>query len=140
VEGTADALAHSGTAWKEYEFKGKPGTTSRRPPQIAPYHLRLDWLMWFAAMRPYDVPLWFVQFVNKLLQGDSRTLRLLKSNPFPQEPPRQIRALLYEYRFTTPDERRRTDQWWNRTLVGTYLPPTKLPKASSAESISLHLS
>jgi len=123
MEGTAGNIALPGTVWKEYEFKGKPGNTLRRPPQIAPYHLRLDWLMWFAAMRPHDVPVWFVRLVAKLSEGDRRILRLLKTNPFPETPPQHIRALLYEYRFTSPEEKRRTGQWWHRSLIGVYLPP-----------------
>jgi Lipase maturation factor len=123
MEGTAGNIALPGTALKEYEFKGKPGNTSRRPPQIAPYHLRLDWLMWLAAMRPYDVPVWFLRLVAKLFDGDRRILRLLKTNPFPETPPQHIRALFYEYRFTSPEEKRGTGQWWHRILIAVYLPP-----------------
>jgi hypothetical protein len=126
VEGTADREIQSSTEWKAYEFKGKPGAPARMPPQVAPYHLRLDWLMWFAAMRPHDVPDWFMRFVVNLLLNDKATLSLLKTNPFPDAPPRYVRALLYEYHFTTPAERRATHEWWNRTLAGSYLPPASL--------------
>jgi len=125
VEGTAGP-SPAASAWKEYEFRGKPGNPFRRGPQIAPYHLRLDWLMWFAAMRPDEVPLWFARFVTKLLEGDQATLSLLKKNPFPDTPPRYVRALFYEYRFTTPAERRASGKWWDRTLVATYIQPTAL--------------
>jgi hypothetical protein len=135
VEG-ADGEIEPTTEWKEYEFKGKPGGTRRTPPQIAPYHLRLDWLMWFAAMRPNDIPVWFVNFVAKLLEGDSATLSLLKTNPFPQGPPQYIRAMLYEYRFTTPEERRETGEWWSRTLAGTYLPASSLRVERPVHAIS----
>jgi len=113
-------------AWKEYEFKAKPGDPKRRPRQIAPYHLRLDWLMWFAAMSEYYEHPWFVHFVGKLLEGDASVLSLLRSNPFPSRPPRYIRAELYEYHFTSPDERRRTGQWWHRQLAGPYFPAVSL--------------
>jgi hypothetical protein len=126
VEGTEDPAPSSATQWREYEFKGKPGDTGRMPPQIAPYHLRLDWLMWFAAMSDYAHQPWFVNFMAKLLQGDAATLGLLRTNPFPGTPPRYIRARLYEYHFTTPDERRKTGQWWTRTLSGEYFPPISL--------------
>ena len=125
VEGTAEATPAT-SEWKEYEFRGKPTNPMRRPPQIAPYHLRLDWLMWFAAMRPHEVPLWFARFAGKLLAGDRPVLGLLRKNPFPGAPPRYIRALLYEYRFATPAEHAASGRWWNRTLVGTYLHPTAL--------------
>jgi hypothetical protein len=126
VEGTDDHEPTDQTVWKEYEFRGKPGDTSRLPPQIAPYHLRLDWLMWFAAMEsPQDQP-WFAPFIVKLLEGDAATLSLLRKNPFPDRPPQFVRAELFLYRFTTPDERRRTGQWWQRERISLYLPPVSL--------------
>lgn len=126
IEGTADERPGPGSTWKEYEFKGKPGDPRRRPPQVAPYHLRLDWLMWFAAMAtPIQHP-WFVALVGKLLVGDRQTLKLLRHNPFPDRPPALVRAWLYHYRFSTWEERRRSGQWWVRTLVAEYLPPSRL--------------
>ncbi len=133
VEGTNGEAGAPGAGWLEYEFKGKPGDPRRRPPQVAPYHLRLDWLMWFAAMGgPYTYP-WFIVFVVRLLEGDVPTLKLLRRNPFPEGPPRYVRALLYRYRFTTPRERRETGAWWNRTLVGLYLPALRLRDAVDVE-------
>ncbi len=123
VEGTRDPVVSATTEWHEYEFKGKPGDPRRRPPQIAPYHLRLDWLMWFAALSPHHPAPWFLAFVEKLLGSDRDTLRLLRHNPFADEPPRFVRARLYRYRFTDRAERKRTGAWWHRTLVGEYLRP-----------------
>lgn len=126
VEGTdADRLTHA-TEWKEYGFKGKPGDPRRLPRQFAPYHLRLDWLMWFAGISPGYAREWFGPFVERLLTGDPATLRLLRHNPFPAAPPTHVRARLYLYRFTTWRERRETGAWWHRTLEGEYLPPTRL--------------
>src|SRR5439155_966481 len=85
LEGT-DGAGRSET-WKAYEFKGKPGDPKRLPPQVAPYHLRLDWLMWFAAMGPPDRYPWIVELVGRLLEGDNATLKLLRHNPFPDAPP-----------------------------------------------------
>ena len=122
IEGTADQVPSEAAAWREYEFKGKPGDPSRMPPQIAPYHLRLDWLMWFAAMSsPYEHP-WFEPLLQRLLEGDRSTLALLKTNPFRDRPPRFVRARYYSYRFTTADERRETGAWWRRELEGIYYP------------------
>jgi len=126
IEGTDDEWPGPATEWKPYEFKAKPGDVSRRPRQVAPYHLRLDWLMWFAALSPRYAESWFVPLVVKLLEGDPGTLRLLAGNPFPDRPPRFVRARLYHYRFATPEERRRTGAWWSRELVGEYLPPVTL--------------
>jgi hypothetical protein len=126
VEGTNDSALTSSTKWRAYEFRGKPGDPARMPPQIAPYHLRLDWLMWFAAMSTYSQHPWFVNFMAKLLEGDRPTMSLLKSNPFPDHPPQYVRALLYEYHFTSPAERAATGHWWKRTLVASYFPPISL--------------
>ena len=125
VEGTADASPDSGE-WREYEFPGKPGDVMRRPPQIAPYHLRLDWLMWFAPMGSYRDQDWFVPFAAKLLQGDPAVLGLLRRNPFAGRPPRFVRAWLYEYHFTTPEEHRRTGAWWKRERAGLWFPAVSL--------------
>jgi hypothetical protein len=126
IEGTDDPDVSATTKWKSYEFRGKPGDPSRLPPQIAPYHLRLDWLMWFAAMAsPYDHP-WFAALLVKLLEGDRDALSLLRSNPFPDRPPRWIRARYFEYHFTTPEEHRRTGAWWTRRELGDYFPPVSL--------------
>jgi hypothetical protein len=129
VEGTAEAVLTAETTWREYEFKGKPGDLRRRPPQVAPYHLRLDWLMWFAAMSSPMYHEWFVPFVLKLLMADRPTLRLLRRDPFAGERPRFVRARLYRYRFTTPAERRENGAWWHRELLGDYLPPVSLRSA-----------
>ncbi|MFP1627951.1 lipase maturation factor family protein [Streptomyces sp. 5K101] len=126
VEGTDERVAHEGTVWREYGFKGKPGDVRRLPRQFAPYHLRLDWLMWFAALSPAYARSWFLPFVERLLDGDRDTLRLLAHNPFPDAPPVQVRARLYHYRFTTWQEWRRTGAWWHRTPVRDFLAPTRL--------------
>ena len=70
---------------------------------------------------PYYDP-WFIHLLAKLLAGDAPTLSLLKANPFPQTPPRYVRALYCRYRFTTPAERKESGDWWQRELVGTYFP------------------
>jgi hypothetical protein len=123
VEGTSDESLTAETVWREYEFRGKPTDPSKRPPQWAPYHLRLDWMMWFAAISPSYAYPWFTRFMRKLLQNDPATLRLLGRNPFPDHPPQAIRATLYDYRFTTWRERRETGAWWVRTRLGEYLEP-----------------
>jgi hypothetical protein len=125
IEGTADEAVESAT-WREYQFKGKPGDPSRKPLQIAPYHLRIDWLMWFAAMgtaRDYE---WFSPLILKLLEGDAPTIGLLAGNPFPDRPPRWIRARMYKYTFTTAAERQQSGRWWNREVVGDYFPAVRV--------------
>lgn len=126
VEGTDDDVISDSTIWKEYEFIGKPGKLDKSPPQIAPYHLRLDWLMWFAAFNSTVSDPWFINFATKLLEGDRGVLSLLKTNPFQNSPPKYIRAQRYIYHFTTPEEKRITGNFWKREFSGIYLPPVSL--------------
>lgn len=132
VEGSRD-----GAEWKEYEFRAKPGDPAHRPPQVAPYHLRLDWLMWFLPFSVHVsgnrvlVPgyeMWFIRFMGKLLENDAEMLKLIRSNPFPEAPPRLVRAGYYRYRFAEP----KSGAWWTRTRVGEYLPPIGRDAIASA--------
>ncbi|MGW9310271.1 lipase maturation factor family protein [Saccharomonospora azurea] len=126
VEGTdADALS-ADTVWREYEFKGKPGDPYRRPPQVAPYHLRLDWQLWFLSLSPRYGGRWLPVFVRKLLDGDPDVRRLLRHDPFDGRPPTFLRARLFHYRFTTPAEKAETRAWWVREPVGTVVRTCRL--------------
>ncbi|MFJ7417714.1 lipase maturation factor family protein [Streptomyces uncialis] len=127
VEGTAERTPRTDTGWRVYEFPGKPTDVRRRPGQFAPYHLRLDWMMWFAALSPAYARPWFGAFVERLLTGDRDTLRLLRHSPFPPDaPPRYVRARLFRYRFTSRAHKRETGAYWERTYVRDFLPPTRL--------------
>jgi hypothetical protein len=126
IEGTADEDPTAASEWKEYEFKAKPGDVRRRPPQYAPYHLRLDWLMWFAAFSSPRYHEWFMPLLGRLLEGDRPTLALLRNDPFPDAPPKVVRARLWLYHFTSAEERRRTGAWWERTFVREYAPAVSL--------------
>ncbi|MEV0086073.1 lipase maturation factor family protein [Saccharopolyspora sp. NPDC050642] len=122
IEGAADADGE----WLAYEFKGKPGDPHRRPPQVAPYHLRLDWLMWFLAISPSYGRSWLPNLVKALLRNEEHVLRLLRHNPFPESPPRLVRAQFYRYRFATRAERRETGAFWIRSRIGDFVPPLTL--------------
>ena len=117
VEGSDD-----GETWLPYAFKYKPGEVMRAPPVVEPHMPRLDWQMWFAALgsRCERTP-WFVQFLAKLLEGAPEVTRLLESNPF-EQPPKFIRATLYDYRYTAPSELRGDGRWWQRENLGLYCP------------------
>ena len=117
VEGSDD-----GDHWLAYEFRYKPGDLNRAPRWVAPYQPRLDWQMWFAALSNYQANPWFVGFALRLLEGSAPVLGLLEKNPFPDHPPRFIRALAYDYTFSDAQTRRRTGAWWKREPVGEYLP------------------
>ncbi len=126
LECTEERTPGPETRWHEYEFKGKPGDPRRRPPQIAPYHLRLDWLMWFAALSDSYARGWLLPLMRRLLEADPATLRLLARAPFGDRRPGCVRALYYRYAFTTRAERRATGAWWTRELLGAYTPPLRL--------------
>jgi hypothetical protein len=117
VEGSND-----GVEWRAYEFKWKPGEVNRRPRLVAPHQPRLDWQMWFAALGRYPGNPWVGQFLQRLLQGSRDVLTLLGTNPFPHQPPRFIRAVFYNYRFTDFATRKATGAWWRRERRGFYSP------------------
>ena len=121
IEGSND-----GVKWLEYEFKYKPGDLKRRPAFVEPHMPRLDWQMWFAALGDIRRNLWVLNFCGRLLQGSPGVLGLLGHNPFPHEPPRYIRAVLYDYHFTDFATRRKTGDWWQRRKIGEYLPAISL--------------
>lgn len=118
--------SHDGRTWLAYEFKFKPGSLSRRPGFVAPHQPRLDWQMWFAALSDYRHNQWFNNFCARLLQGKPDVLALLETNPFPDTPPRYIRAMRYDYHFTDGATRRAEGTWWRREFVGPYRPVMSL--------------
>lgn len=124
VEGTEAEDPREGD-WHAYEFPGKPGDPRRVPRQWAPYHLRLDWMMWFLPLGRISAP-WFHAFLTALLRADRPVLRLLRHDPFGGRRPRWVRAQAYRYRFATREEHRRDGLVWERTLQGTVVGPVRL--------------
>jgi predicted DCC family thiol-disulfide oxidoreductase YuxK len=127
IEGSRD-----GIDWSPYEFRSKPGDPSRRPGFVAPHQPRLDWQMWFAALSNYRSEPWLLRFCECLLRNSSPVLRLLRANPFPDAPPRYIRAVVYRYRFTDPETRRATGAWWRRERLGLFAPVLTLQDGALA--------
>ena len=128
VEGSRD-----GEHWRAYTFRWQAGDLQRAPGFTGPHLPRLDWQMWFAALDREDALPWFEPFLLRLLQGSPAVVGLLEDNPFPDAPPRYVRALLYDYHFTDPAERRRTGAWWRRELRGGYFPAVSLQDFRAAE-------
>lgn len=141
IEGSND-----GENWQEYAFKFKPGDMHRAPPWVEPHQPRLDWQMWFEALgartsdpssllpevransamnfyvQNYGVDAWFINFMVRLLQGSPTVLALMDKNPFPDAPPRFVRARLFVYRFANAGAPLKTGEWWLREDRGIYLP------------------
>jgi predicted DCC family thiol-disulfide oxidoreductase YuxK len=117
LEGSDD-----GTVWRAYEFRYKPGDLFRRPELMAPHMPRLDWQMWFAALSTPEGQSWFYPFCKRVLEGSPPVVRMFGRNPFQGAPPRFLRAVVYEYHFTTPAERMATGAWWTRRRLGLYGP------------------
>jgi hypothetical protein len=117
VQGSDD-----GHEWKTYEFRYKPGPADRPPPIVAPYQPRLDWQMWFAALGRFETTPWFQSLAIRLLQGSPEVLGLLEKNPFPEKPPKYIRAILDDYTFTSVGD----GNWWRREPAAIYCPEISL--------------
>jgi len=137
-EGTMDSIPDDKANWKAYPYKGLPVAPDKPSPQIAPYQLRLDWEMWFAAMSTPDEYPWTLTLVGKLLHNDPGAVGLFAGNPFPGRPPRFIRGILYRYKFAPPGNKEHL--WWTRERIGdTWLPATSLqshPNTDPRESAS----
>ena len=118
--------SNDGQIWSDYEFKYKPGDLGHMPRWVQPHQPRLDWQMWFAALGTYRQNPWFISFAERLLQGSPDVLQLLDHNPFPEKPPRFVRAELYEYSFTDFSAKRADGTWWESEYLGPYLPPVSL--------------
>ena len=117
IEGSTD-----GETWREYEFKFKPGSSTRRPPFIAPLQPRLDWQMWFAALGRFEHNPFVANLMARLFEGSPEVLGFFADNPFASAPPRYLRAQLYEYEFTAPSEIWSHGRWWTRRPLGPYSP------------------
>ena len=126
-EGTDSADPDTATDWKEYPYVGSPWDPKQAPPFIAPYQPHLDWQLWFAAMASPDYYPWTFNLVWKMLHNDPATLSLFAANPFPDHPPKYIRAVLYNYHFAplgNPDH-----AYWTRDRLGLWLPAYSVDSA-----------
>ena len=119
--------SNDGKAWKSYRFNYKPGRVDNAPKFMAPHMPRLDWQMWFAALGNVRQNRWFLAFCTQLLRGNKEVLKLLEHNPFPNSPPKFIRAEKWRYRFSDLDTKSKTSQWWVRNQNGMYMPMQALP-------------
>ncbi len=136
LEGTRDDPTSETAHWEEYELPCKPGDVTRRPCLITPYHYRLDWQMWFAAMSSYEDEPWIVILTDKLLRGDPHVRTLFAKDPFANgPPPRAVRADLYRYELTRWGD---GPAWWKRKKLGEYMRPLELGDPDLETFIATH--
>jgi hypothetical protein len=109
IEGSED-----GVHWTAYEFKWKAGDPKGRPGYCIPHMPRLDWQMWFAALGPEGQAGWLIALHQRLLEGSPAVLGLMGRSAFTDHPPKYVRAVMYDYRFSDGPTRRRTGAWWLR--------------------------
>jgi len=115
-----------GQTWIAYPFRYKPQELEKPPRIYAPYQPRMDWNLWFASLGEWrDNPM-VLRTERRLLSNDADVLSLFASNPFGHSPPRQIRAVLWQYWFTSMEEKRQKGVWWRRELMGLYAPAIEL--------------
>jgi hypothetical protein len=111
-----------GQNWTTYQFRNKPQDPSEAPRIYAPYQPRFDWNLWFASLSDWRSDPIVVRTEERLLAGSSDVVALFKANPFPTEPPRIVRAVIWQYWFSTPTQKREQGIWWTRQLLGLYAP------------------
>ncbi len=111
-----------GQNWTTYPFKYKPQDPAQKPRIYAPYQPRFDWNLWFASLGSWRENLFVLSTEERLLSGSPDVLALFAGNPFPNEPPKEIRAVLWQYWFTSLAEKRATGMWWRREMLGIYAP------------------
>ena len=121
IEGSRD-----GVTWLEYGFRWKPGGPMHRPRFVAPHQPRLDWQMWFAALDPLGAQQWLGSLLFRLLEGTPAVVALLEENPFPDAPPRYVRLVYYQYRFSSPAQKSEAGAWWQREFVEYLTEPLAL--------------
>ncbi|MGB7230314.1 MAG: lipase maturation factor family protein, partial [Candidatus Acidiferrum sp.] len=118
--------SNDGKTWIAYPFRHKPQDVDKAPRIYAPYQPRFDWNLWFASLGEWrDNPL-VLRTEHRLLSNDPDVLALFAGNPFPQAPPRQVRAVIWQYWFTSMAEKRQTGAWWRRQYIGLYAPAIEL--------------
>jgi hypothetical protein len=125
--------SNDGENWTAYPFRNKPQALNKPPGIYAPYQPRFDWNLWFASLGDWREDELVPITEERLLSNDADVLSLFKGNPFPEFPPRYVRAVLWQYWFTSEDEKRRTGNWWRRQLLGLYAPEvTRTPDGRAA--------
>jgi hypothetical protein len=120
--------SNDGEHWVAYPFRYKPQGVNDRPRIYAPYQPRFDWNLWFASLGSWQQYPLVPRTEELLLENDRTVLELFAGNPFPNAPPHLVRAVLWQYWFSTPEQKHAEGIWWQRQLLGAYAPTlTQLP-------------
>jgi hypothetical protein len=114
--------SNDGQNWVAYPFRRKPQDLNRAPGLYAPHQPRFDWNLWFASLGSWRENAIVPATEERLLANDRDVLNLFAGNPFPQQPPKMVRVVLWQYWFTSMDEKRREGLWWRRKFLGLYGP------------------
>jgi hypothetical protein len=114
--------SNDGHNWTAYRFRYKPQDVHERPRIYAPYQPRFDWNLWFASLGSWMQNPLVPRTEELLLQNDQDVLGLFAGNPFPGAPPKYVRAVLWQYWFSTREQKREQSIWWTRKYLGTYAP------------------
>jgi hypothetical protein len=114
--------SNDGQNWTTYPFRFKPQDVDKAPRIYAPYQPRFDWNLWFASLGPWNQSSIVPRTEGRLLTNDPDVLRLFANNPFPDAPPKQIRAIIWQYWFSSEAEKHAQGVWWRRELLGPYAP------------------
>jgi lipase maturation factor 1 len=114
--------SQDGQNWTTYPFRYKPQDPRKAPGIYAPYQPRFDWNLWFASLGDWRSNSIVPRTEERLLAGSQDVLALFAANPFPQGPPRQVRAVIWQYWFSTPEQKRTQGVWWTRKYLGLYAP------------------
>jgi lipase maturation factor 1 len=122
---------HDGVTWIAYPFRYKPQDVDKRPGLYAPYQPRFEWNLWFASLGSIQDNQWVLNTEGRLLESSPPVLQLFENNPFADKPPIAVRAVAYQYWFTTHDERARTGAWWRREALGAYAPTARRDGANN---------
>ena len=120
--------SNDGETWVAYPFRYKPQDPAVAPGIYAPYQPRFDWNLWFASLGSWRDNMFVVSAEERLLANDPDVLALFKGNPFGSSPPKYVRAVIWQYWFTSLEEKRNTGMWWRRQYLGLYAPTlTRMP-------------
>ena len=127
--------SNDGKNWIAYPLRYKPQRLDRPPRFFAPYQPRFDWNLWFASLGPWRQYPWVVRTEVLLLRNDPAVISLLDGNPFGSVPPKRVRAVEWQYWFTTMQQKRTTGEWWRREYRGLYGPGLELAADGKAKAL-----